>query len=590
MKKFLIILLILIGLAALAGGGLLVVLAMTGWIGGETVASGTVLELNLEEPFIEYIPDSPAAEVFAGGGARVRDLVEALDRGARDERVVGLLARVGAGSSGMAVTQEIRDAVLAFQQSGKFAIAWAETIGEAGPGNVGYYMATAFEEVWLQPTGDVGLTGLIAETPFINGMLEKLDVTPRFDHRYEYKNAMNLFTERSMTEAHREATTQLLDAQFGQMVTAMATARNMTEDEARAAFDHGPYMGEQAVEAGLVDGLAYRDEVRQAILSRVDRDVHFQEWDRYLEGAGRPHDRGTGVALIYGVGNILRGESGYNPVLGNLVMGSDSVAAALRHAIDDEDIRAILFRVDCPGGSAVASESVRREIIRAREAGKVVVVSMGNVAASGGYWVSMNADRIIAQPGTITASIGVLSGKFLTTGFWNRLGITWDDVQTSRFSSQYSSSYDFTEEGWAFFQAWLDRIYEEFTGKVAEGRDLPLEHVQEIAKGHIWSGQDALELGLVDELGGYPAALAAIRELLELDADAPLDLTLLPREKTPLEKLQTLLAGGSEAAVAQAAAVETLRALQPVLQDVGQVVVPPQTRGVVHAPALPEVE
>ncbi|MCZ6832989.1 MAG: S49 family peptidase, partial [Acidobacteria bacterium] len=214
----------------------------------------------------------------------------------------------------------------------------------------------------------------------------------------------------------------------------------------------------------------------------------------------------------------------------------------------------------------------------------------GNVAASGGYWVSLNADRIIAQPGTITASIGVLAGKFLTTNFWSDLGITWDDVQSSAFSSHYSSSYDYTESGWAAFQAWLDKIYVEFTSKVAEGRDLPIERVREIAKGHIWSGEDALELGLVDELGGFPAALEAVRELLELGAGAPLKLTLLPREKTKFEKFTALFDTSSDTAVASAAAIETMRALQPALRGVGRVVMPPETRGVVHAPALPQVQ
>jgi protease-4 len=520
----------------------------------------------------------------------VRDLVETLDRAAGDDRVVGLLARVGGGGSGMAITQEIRDAVKAFRESGKFAVAWSETIGEGGPGNVGYYMATAFEEIWLQPTGDVNLSGLIYESPFISSMLEKLNVTPRFDQRYEYKNAMNLFTDTKMTTAHREAMTQLMNAQFGQMVRGIADARNMTEDEVRGLFDHGPFLEQEAVDAGLVDGLAYRDEMRDDLSSRVDGPTRFLAWNKYLARAGRPHTSGTGVALVYGVGNILRGESGYNPVLGSLVMGSDTVAQALRDAMDDDDIHAILFRVDCPGGSAVASESVRREIVRARAAGKPVVVSMGNVAASGGYWVSLNADRIIAQPGTITASIGVLAGKFVTTNFWSDLGITFDDVQSSAFSSHYSSSYDYSESGWAAFQAWLDKIYGEFTAKVAEGRDLPIERVREIAKGHIWSGEDALDLGLVDELGGFPAALRAVRELLDLGAGAPLELTLLPREKTKFEKFTAFFDSSSDSAMASAAAMETMRALQPAVRGIGQVAVPPGARGVVYAPALPQVQ
>jgi protease-4 len=380
-----------------------------------------------------------------------------------------------------------------------------------------------------------------------------------------------------------------MESQFEQMVAGIAASRDMTPEAARALFDQGLLLGQQAVAAGAVDGMAYRDEVRAKLTERAGG-ASYLDWRDYLKRAGRPNRSGTGVALIYGAGMVLRGDSGYNPVLGELVMGSDTVGGAFRDAIADDDIEAILFRVDSPGGSAVASETIRREVIRARDAGKRVVISMGNVAASGGYWVSMDADRIIAQPGTITASIGVLSGKFLTTGFWEWTGITWDDVQTGPFSSFYSGSYDYTDQQWAAFQDWLDRIYDEFTRGVAAGRDLPLERVQEIAKGRVWTGADALERGLVDELGGYQVALRHIRELLELEDDAPLHLKLFPKEKTTFEKLAELMEGGSETRAAAAAMARTLQEIRPLIRGAGRIAVPPAARGVVHTPDLPAVE
>jgi protease-4 len=589
MKRALIILVILVGVLTLALAGIVILVGVTR-MAQKRLPSETVLEANLEAAFIENVPDDGAGALMFKGTPQVRQFVEALERAGRDDRVVGLIARLGAGSSGFAVAQEMRDAVTGFREQGKFAIAYSETFGEVSPGNVGYYMATAFDEIWMMPSGDVNLTGLISEIPFIRSALNKMDIEPRFDHRYEYKNAKNLFTETEMTAPHREAMGKMIESQFGMIVRGVSEARGMSPEETRALFDGGPLMGQQAVDAGVLDDLTYRDEAYDRVRERVDGEASFVEWDEYLDRAGSPYDDGEAIALIYGVGQVVRGESGYNPVLGTMTMGSDTVADAFRCAIEDEDVRGIIFRVDSPGGSAVASDVIWRETIRARDAGKPVVVSMGNVAASGGYWVSMDAAKIVAQPGTITASIGVLNGKLLTTRFWDWIGITWDDVQTSAFSSYYSGSYDFTPEGWAYFQSWLDRIYEDFTTKVAAGRDLPLDRVKEIAKGRIWTGEDALELGLVDELGGFATALRLVREEAGLDPEEAVELRLFPKAKTTLEKLADMIGDTSESAVLAEALAQTVREMQPAARGVYDAAVPPAARGVVYAPLVPEAE
>jgi protease-4 len=340
-----------------------------------------------------------------------------------------------------------------------------------------------------------------------------------------------------------------------------------------------------------VDGLAYHDEIEAMVKEKAGASVQDLEWHTYLKRAGGPNRRGETIALIYGCGDVHRGESGYNPVFGDVSMGSDTVGQAFRDAIKDDDVRGILFRVDSPGGSAVASDVIWRETVRAREAGKPVVVSMGNVAGSGGYWVAMDAARIVAQPGTITASIGVLNGKFLTEGFWEDwLGITWDDVQTSAFSSYYSSSYDYTPEGRAYFESWLDRIYEEFTSRVAAGRKMPIEKVLEIAKGRIWTGEDALRLGLVDELGGFTAALRLLREEIGLPADAPIHLRSFPREKTTWEKLTSSFGETAEARAMARASLLALKEMQPLARTVRGIAAPPRRDETVKVPALPSAE
>lgn len=550
------------------------------------VPARTILEADLQEPLPEVIPDDPLARLQMGRTMTVLDVVSALERASEDRRVVGLVARIG-GGLGLAKTQELRDAVLRFRSKGKWAMAWSDTFGEAGPGTGGYYLATAFDEIYVQPSGDIGLTGLILESPFLRGAVDKLGLVPRLDHRHEYKNAMNLFTEKKYTDAHREATRKIMESWFGQIVRGIAEARKMSEEEVRALMDRGPFLGREALEAGLVDGLAYRDEVYQKAKEKAGRGAKTQFLSSYLRRAGSPYRKGTTVALIYGVGQVFRGESEYDPASQEPTMGSDTVAAAFRAAVEDKSVRAILFRVDSPGGSYVASDTIWRETVRAREAGKPVVVSMGDVAGSGGYFVAMACDKIVAQPATITGSIGVLGGKFLTTGFWDKLGISWDEVHTSRNSTIWTGTHDYSPSEWERFQAALDRIYEDFTSKVAEGRRLPKERVLEIAKGRIWSGEDGKGLGLVDAVGGYAEALALVREAAGLPEDARIRLKVFPKKKTLLEAIFGRERESSEGQAALRLAARLLELVRPaarVARELG-LVGPP--RGELTAPLEP---
>jgi len=569
MKKFVVGALVVLGLLAIMGTMAVGALLMVSLMARPNVPGNTILEIDFERGTIESIPPDPFAELMLKGVLPLRDVVDALDRAAVDDRVQGLVARIGAGGMGMAHTQEIRDAVSRFRASGKPAVAWGETFGEFASGNGGYYLATAFDEIYLQPSGDVGLTGLIYQSPFLREAFEKLEISPRMDQRYEYKNAMNMYTERSFTEPHREALERLMDSQFDQMVAGIAAGRGLDEGAVRALVDRGPFLGEEAVTEGLVDGLRYRDEVIAMMKERAGARARLLYLPAYLERAERPHRRGETVALVHAHGTVVRGGSGYSPLDGSVIMGSDTVGAALRAAIDDDAVRAILLRVDSPGGSYVASDTIWHETRRAREAGKPVVVSMGNLAASGGYFVSMSADKIVAQPGTITGSIGVLGGKLVTRDFWGKLGITFDEVHTSANATAWSTIDDYSERGYQRFQDSLDRIYDDFTAKVAEGRELPVERVREIARGRIWTGADAKELGLVDEIGGYAEALDLVRETLMLEAEDPLKIRVFPRKRGALEQWLGQEPDSSENAVAVLAA-ELLRTVQPAVRVLRQ--------------------
>lgn len=563
MKRTIIGILTVLGAATLALVifGLTVAVALRFTRAG--VPSKTILEADLETALMEYVPDDPVAKALFGEQPSLRDMVDALERAGRDDRVSGLIARLGAAPLGMAQIQELRDAIARFRARKKFAVAFAETFGEFGPGGGAYYLAAAFDQIWMQPSGDIGLTGVLAESMFLRGTLDKLGITPRLDHRYEYKNAMNTFTEKKFTPAHREAMKRLVESWAAQQVRGIAEGRRMSEDQVRAIINRGPLLGVEALEAKLVDGLAYRQEVYDKVKQRAGRGAKFLSPAKYLQRAGRPHTKGKVIALIYGVGGVQRGKSGFDPVFGEVAMGSETVAGAFRAAVRDKDVRAILFRIDSPGGSYVASDTIWQETARARKAGKPVIASMGDLAGSGGYFVAMAADKIVAQPGTITGSIGVLGGKMLTTGFWQKLGISWDEVHEGANATFWSGTSDYTPAQWARFQAWLDRVYDDFTSKVAEGRRLPKQRVLEIAKGRIWTGEDAKNLGLVDELGGFETALRLAKQAAGIPEPEQVRLKLFPPKKSPLELIVERLAGREPEGEEQEAVVRSLtRALE----------------------------
>jgi len=356
-----------------------------------------------------------------------------------------------------------------------------------------------------------------------------------------------------------------MQSQFGQLVRGIAASRKLSEGDVRKVFDDGPYLGRQAQDAGLVDGLAYRDEVYAKAKAKAGAGAKLLYLDAYLDRAGRPNVSGEKIALVYGVGAVQRGSGGFSPISGS-AMGSDAVSAALRAAREDDDVRAVIFRVDSPGGSYVASDTIWRETVLTKKAGKPVIVSMGNVAGSGGYFVAMAADKIVAQPGTITASIGVLGGKLLTSEMWKKIGLSWDEVHTSEPSTMFTGTEDYTPKQWDKFQQWLDRVYVDFTSKVADGRKLPKEKVLAIAKGRIWSGEDGKSLGLVDELGGLDVALRLAKEAAKIPAGDDVEIVVYPRKRTLLEALGRKRPENSENEAWARAAVAVARELAPAIK------------------------
>jgi protease IV len=487
-----------------------------------------ILELDLTDGVIETRPSDPLSAIMTRHQATITDLLAGLRAARTDDRVKGLIVTLGGRPIGLGVVQELREAVIRFRNAGKPAWAWAETFGEFSAGNVPYYLATAFDTVYLQPSGDLGLTGLAVERVFLRGSLDKLGISIQVGARHEYKSAPEQLTEKGFTGPSREATERVAQSVTEQITHAIAERRGISAQDAQRLVNDGPYLADQALAAGLVDALGYRDEAYSGLRKQVGTEpmlLYVGRYQRMRDLANRAKQlagpRPAAVALIQATGAIRRGRNGRSPLTGTS-MGSDSMTAALRAAIADDHIKAIVLRVNSPGGSYVASDSIWREVVRARNAGKPVVVSMSDVAASGGYFISMAADAIVAQPGTLTGSIGVFSGKPVVGEALGKAGISTDSIVLGDHAAMFSTTKPFTSDEWRIVDAWLDHIYADFTGKVATGRGLSPARVHELARGRVWTGADALERKLVDELGGVEEAAAIARRRAGLPPTAPL--------------------------------------------------------------------
>jgi protease IV len=481
----------------------------------------TLLELDLTEPLVAPDADDPIARLRARGRRLLRPTMRALHDAAEDRHVVGLIAKVG-GMWPWGTMQELRRGVQAFAASGKPTLAWAESFGEVGSRDMAaYVLATAFGELWLQPGGGVGLLGVGIETTFVRGTLDRLGIEPQFEQRHEYKNAADVLLRKEFTEAHREALERLAESVFSDAVETIADARGLTHDQVRELINTGPRTAPEAQAAGLVDQLGYRDQAYQAMRARADGKSELLFADRWRPRrkiAPPPHRRGH-VALVEVRGAISSGRTRRNPM--GRQAGSDTVSAQLRAAHDNDRARAVVLRVESPGGSAVASEVIWREVSRLRESGKPVVVSMGDVAASGGYYIACPAEVIVALPATLTGSIGVLGGKLVVDGLLERVGVNTGRVQRGARAFMYSFRGGFSEDERARFAVTIDAVYNDFVGKVAAGRNRPVAEIEAVARGRVWTGRDAAEAGLVDELGGLRDAVRIARERADLPEDAP---------------------------------------------------------------------
>lgn len=497
-----------------------------------------ILNLDLRAPMIDH---SVGETLFGESRASIVDTVYALNRAKTDDSVKGLFIRAENYGMAPASAEELRLALLDFKESGKFVIAHAQ--GFEGTSLMSYQAVSAADEIWMQDTTGFAVSGLRSETEFYGGVMEKFEADPEFFQFHEYKNAVNTYTQTDFTDAHREATTSYLTSIFDNAVAQIAEDRDMEISALTSVLQTAPHSAESAMEAGMVDKLGHIETARDYARKKAGDDkINFVSVASYGPGTDL---KGDMIAFIGGQGAVLPGQSSGGSVFSPAItMGGDTVAKGFDDAIKDKRVKAIVFRVSSPGGSPAASDQILAAADRAKEAGKPVIISMGQYAASGGYYVSAHADHIVALPQTITGSIGVYGGKIAFEDTFAKVGYNIEGITVGgEFAGAYSADAPFTEMQAEAYRGQLQDIYDDFTTRVADGRDIPMERVLEIAKGRVWTGEQAKEIGLVDELGGIMTAIDAAKRFADLDEDADIRIKVFPRQKTFEEQVQELFGG-----------------------------------------------
>ena len=511
--------------------------------GEPVIRDNSVLALRVAGSLPDFTPDDPFKKYFGGPDQSLTGLVMQFKKAKVDKRIKVILLDVNMSGVGWGKAEELRDAITDFRSSGKPVYAYME-FGL----NKEYYIATACDKIVVPPPGELFINGLAADVMFFRGSLDKLGIYPDIYQIGKYKSAGDMFTQKQMTDAHREYINSLLDDLYNRYVNAIAQARHKTPEEVRTLIDNAPYNAAKAKEAGLIDESTYHDDLEK----QLKKSLGYKDSDPFTLVKGSDYrdispeslglNKGERVAVIYATGDIGSGSSENSPS-GEQSIGSDTVAKALNDAAADKSIKAIILRVDSPGGSGLASDIIWHAVEAANQK-KPVVVSMSDVAASGGYYISASASKIVAQPSTITGSIGVVAGKPVLRGFYDWLGISNEYVLRGKTAGMFRETEKFSDEERAKFEDWIKTTYyQDFVPKVAKGRHKDPQSVDAVGQGRVWTGAQAKERGLVDEFGGLDRAIELAKQLAKIPADKGVERVILPYPQT---FIQQLLSGGAD--------------------------------------------
>src|SRR6266550_829031 len=548
---------VLNGIAKLIVFALILVLLLVGVgvFSGDGISGNTVLELDLRQS----MEDKSSVSLLDLGEAKlsIMDVVMGLDRAARDGRVKGIFMRVGTADLSVPKAEELRDALKHFQESGKFVIAHSQSFYSSALGD--YTAAAGADQIWMQPVSTFFSAGTSTTTLFFKGLFDKVNAVPQFVQRYEYKNAANVFTQTDFTPPHREATLRVLQSWYDSATAEASADRKLDPAVLTSIMDAAPATVEAVKDKGLITNIGYDDEARDAAKARAGAGAEVTSFEHYVQTT---RNRGAGfgaptIALVHAAGDIVEGGDDSPLSQSTTSVAGDTFSKAIREAAEDKNVKAILLRVDSPGGSAIASDQILQALKKARATGKPIVVSMGSVAASGGYYISMAADRIIAEPGTLTGSIGVLWGKFAVGKSAEMVGLEMRELGVGKNALFLSGITPWNDTQLAQVNMQADIVYDDFTKKVAEGRKLPLEKVQQVARGRVWTGADAKERGLVDDLGGFWMAVAEAKTLTGISPNTQVAFKNYPQSQGLIGTASRLL-GGSLASLKALEGLNTL--------------------------------
>ena len=547
-RRGITILFTVLGIAVFVSIGGLIALYLL--VGREpAVPSNATLVLRIGGNLAELAPADVVGYLSGARTPTVRSIVDNLRKAKNDSRIRGVLLKpTGFESPFWAKVQEIRDAVSDFKKSGKPIFAYLEYGGDRE-----YYLATAADKVFLMPSAPLDLTGVATYELFLRGTLDKIGATPDLHRIGDYKTAVNTFTEKGYTKAHRDMDESLNHDLYDQIVRGIADGRRQNEADVRRLFDEGPFLPEDALKAGLVDDVAYEDQVADKLRgNNPKKEIDTDDYARTsLRSVGL--NRGPRVAVIYATGAITGGKSGYDPLNG-AVTGSETLIEYIRQARRDRSVRAIVLRIDSPGGSASASDAIWRELMitKNERADRPLIASMSDLAASGGYSIAMPAQVIVAEPSTLTGSIGIFGGKIVTGGVYEKLGAHIESTSVGRHAEINSPVRPFNPEELKKLQEQLQAFYDQFVEKVADSRHSTPEQIDMLAQGRVWTGRQAKQNRLVDELGGLDRAIAIAKQRAKLPAEGDVEIVVYPPRRSFYEMLTDSLTGANDSAAVSA--------------------------------------
>jgi len=530
-----------------------------------SIRDNSVLALKVSGPLPDYVPDDPFRRLFGAPPQSLSSLLTQLRKAKVDKRITAVMLDIDGSDAGWAKAEEIRGAIEDFRTSGKPVYAYMET-----GFNKDYYIATACDKIFVPPPGELFTIGLAADVMFFRGSLDKLGIYPDMYQIGKYKSAGDMFTQKEMTEAHREFINSLLDDLYGRYVEGIAKARNKAPDDVKKLIDNAPFNASQAKDAGLIDGVAYHDEVEKELKKRLgykdsdDLNITRAGDYRQISQESLGLNKGERVAVVYAAGDIVSGSSQFGSA-GEETIGSDSLVRTLNEVRDDKTIKAVVLRIDSPGGSGLASDIIWRAV-ESLKAKKPVVVSMSDVAASGGYYIACNASKIVAEPSTITGSIGVVGGKPVIKGFYDWIGVSNEYVLRGNNAGMFRESEKFSDSERKKFEELIKTTYyDQFLPKVAKGRGKNVEQIDAIGQGRVWTGRQGKENGLVDEYGGLDKAIEIAKQLANIPADKSVQRVIRPQPPSFFEQLMS--SGGDEDSTEASAEMKQQAAVLAVLPE-----------------------